>query len=76
MATAATIQGWINEAEAARHALMVGNQAIETTSPNGVHARFKDWTIEQMQQYIDRLKTDLQVAVSGNRRPVYFSFGR
>jgi hypothetical protein len=76
MASASTIQTRITEAETAYHALMTGSRVVEAGSPSGVRVTYGLADADKLRQYIDWLKTQLQMATVGNRKPIYFGITR
>lgn len=77
MATSlATIQGWLDEALAAKHALVTGQQVVKVTGPAGAveftaadHSRLDGW-ISTLQSWI----AGGAVSTSSGPRPIYFGF--
>ncbi len=75
MTTATELAAWLSEAEIALHRLMTGSRVEEIESPAG-RARYTTSNIGDLERYIARLKQQIEAATRGNRKPVFFEFGR
>jgi len=67
----ATVQQYLNEAYAARHAIAIGQREAEVRTPDGSSVRYTEQTLPQLDAYINRLQTVLIP-----RQPIFFGFGR
>ena len=78
MSNLATLQGWLTEAEAAKHQLLTGSLRVSVTYNGGSNmVTFAKTDIAQLDAYIASLRSRI-AACEGDRskttRPIYFSF--
>lgn len=76
MADLATLQGWLSEAETARHKLLTGSLR-QRVSYNGQDVTFAQTEIDKLDSYIASLRAQIAAASGDQRqtlRPIHFTF--
>lgn len=75
MANRLQLEQWLQEAETARHQLMVGLQAVQVRDSNGDMITYSTANASRLDAYIVRLKSELNAlnmtALSGPLRPIW-----
>lgn len=76
MADLATLQGWLADAETARHRLLTGSLR-QRVSYNGQDVTFAQTDIAKLDAYISSLRAQIAAAGGDQRqtlRPIHFTF--
>ena len=74
MATAAQLEAWLAESQAARHKLATGSKEESVTFADGRQVRYSQTDLSRLDSYIADLKRQLGKA-DGGYKPVPVVFG-